>query len=298
MPTLLPIASPLPHFTSAVSDSNWSSENSTSSDNITVVSAYFNLGTFQKGSAEKRGENKYKDWMKRLAQVQNSMVIYLENNETKNYLKTIRSGSLGSLTQFVEVNRGDLWAFGLQENISKIYANPNYPKHHPNTVLPEYSCAMHAKFEVMSHAVRNNFFKTKYFIWLDVGCFRDRRVDDKPFYLVRPPGFDPSRIAYTEMFSFDPKQTPRNIVLKNIVWVSGAFFVGRGDVMLRWVDQYKRQVHSLLKEGLMNTDQQTIYSMFTDKRNNNSVQIQAYRARGNYPWFTLGYLCIEREKYS
>ncbi|XP_020913395.1 uncharacterized protein LOC110251069 [Exaiptasia diaphana] len=265
-------------------------------DEITVVSAYFNLGTFLKKPYGVRGLKQYKDWMQRLAQVKNSMVIYLDDKEIMIYLKSIRSAALGSLTKFVNLNRSDLWSFGMKENISKIYSIPGYPKYYPSTVIPEYTCTMHAKFEVMSHAVRSNFFRTKYFAWMDVGYFRNRSLNDKAFSLGRPPGFDPARIAYTEMYPFNPNLTPKEITLKFITWVSAGFFVGRDDVMLRWVNQYKQYAQIMLKDGLMNTDETLIYSMFNDRRNNNSVQIQTYKRRSKYLWFTLGNLCIKGVK--
>ena len=51
-------------------------------------------------------------------------------------------------TLIVKVARNRLWSFGLIPNISTIYSKPGYPRHMPDTVKPEYSAVMHAKYEV------------------------------------------------------------------------------------------------------------------------------------------------------
>ena len=41
-----------------------------------------------------------------------------------------------------------MWSFQLVPSIAKIFSRPGYPFHTPNTVVPNYSAAMHAKYEV------------------------------------------------------------------------------------------------------------------------------------------------------
>jgi hypothetical protein len=151
---------------------------------------------------------------------------------------------------------------------------------------------MHAKYDLMRLAVQRNYFETKYFGWMDVGYFRDEPKDGRPFSLGLPKNFDEQKIAFTEVYPRQPQLTSKQIVFQNLVWVGGGFFVGRGDVMLRWVGRYQSYVYKMLQSGLMSTDQQVIYSMFNDKLNSSSVKIQVYKADQAYhDWFTLGYLC-------
>lgn len=46
-----------------------------------------------------------------------------------------------------------MWSFGLRDAIQQIYSRSGYPKYTPNTVLPEYSCAMHAKYDIMRRSI-------------------------------------------------------------------------------------------------------------------------------------------------
>ena len=135
-----------------------------------------------------------------------------------------------------------MWSFRLVPSIAKIFSRPHYPFHTPNTVVPHYSAAMHAKYEVMRMAMRSNPFGTRYFCWLDVGLFRDLSdagVNGSRFALSLPPEFDVDSVAYTEVSGRDGNASTQQIVSTNMHWVCGCFFVGRIDVLLRLVHEYK-----------------------------------------------------------
>jgi hypothetical protein len=138
-----------------------------------------------------------------------------------------------------------MWSFGLVPEIARIFAQPGYPQHLPNTVVPTYSAAMHAKYEVMQMAIKENPFKTRYFCWLDIGLFRDlvNEQNAPPFSLYLPSGFRSDSVAYTEVgappYPRDPRATIKQIVYDNRVWVCGCFFIGEAKVMYRWTEEYK-----------------------------------------------------------
>lgn len=139
------------------------------------------------------------------------------------------------------VCNSQMWSFGLVPAISRIFANPSYPKHHPNTVVPNYSAAMHAKYEVMEAAVKENPFNTRYFCWLDVGLFRDiaGKSADGPFSLYLPPGFRNDSVSYQEVYGRNKQVSVKDIVYMNMVWVCGCFFFAEANVMLKWTEEYK-----------------------------------------------------------
>jgi hypothetical protein len=135
-----------------------------------------------------------------------------------------------------------MWSFGLVPEIARIFKQSDYPKHLPNTVVPTYSAAMHAKYEVLQWAIKQNPFKTRYFCWLDVGLFRDlsklRSVNRFSLYL--PPYFNTGSVAYQEVYGArNTKATVKDIVYNNMVWVCGCFFIGEAGVMYQWTLEYK-----------------------------------------------------------
>jgi hypothetical protein len=135
-----------------------------------------------------------------------------------------------------------MWSFGLVPEIARIYAKPKYPRHHPNTVIPNYSAAMHAKYEVLRAAIEENPFRTRYFCWSDIGLFREivnRRQKTRRFSLSLPHGFQSHSVAYQEYRPRDPTASVRDIVYNNLIWVCGGFFIAEARVMYRWTEEYQ-----------------------------------------------------------
>jgi len=133
-----------------------------------------------------------------------------------------------------------MWSFGLLPNITRIFAKPYYPKHYPNTVVPAYSAAMHAKYEVMQLAILENPFNTRYFCWLDVGLFRDIAESNELFSLYLPPDLKNTSVGYQDVYGRDTMVTSvADIVRDNMVWVCGAFFIAEATAMFRWTQEYQ-----------------------------------------------------------
>ena len=203
-------------------------------ENLTVVSAYFNIGKFPKGSKNNiRDPDEYYKWMKIFSCLKSYLIMFVETSKDVAYIKKLRQDIDPSLTHIVKVNRSDLWAFHLRSKIAAIYSNPEYPKQYPNTVNPDYTCVTHAKFDIMYLAVRTNVFHTRYFSWLDAGYFR-RANTNKAFLLTLPPHFNHSCVAFTNFRKFKPTNTAVNIMHGHSFWIAGGFFVAEVTVMMRF----------------------------------------------------------------
>ena len=276
---------------------NYVTSSPQNTDDVTLVTAYFDIGSFQKGTMKGNtySPGKYAAWMEVFEFIDNPLYVYVDNTKFSDFFKVIRENSnLFHKTKFIIVDRKNLWAFSLQKNISTIFSNPKYPKFYPNTVNANYSCAMHAKYEVMKKSVEDNAFKTKYFAWIDIGLFRDEKdlkCKRQRFHIHTPENLSETEIAYSEV------HTPINkgikpIMHKNFVWVSGAFFIGIGDVMLKYTIEYMYYTEQFIGLKLINTDQQVIYAMRQPDVHNilrkPKVNIQTYHGGG---YFGLGYLC-------
>lgn len=262
------------------------------SDDITIVTAYFNIGRFRKSSGEIFfSPNTYLKWMEVFGRILNPVVAYVDTIESYDVFLQLRA-KFGNRSKVILVNRETFWSFGLLPNISRIYAQRGYPKHYPNTVRPEYSCAMHAKFEVLSMSIKKNYFRTKYFSWLDIGLFRND-IGNQTFGLAVPKKFNNTTVAYSSVRKFTATTNLKTIVYSNMVWVSGAFNLGHWDVLLKFCDEYRLFVLSSIRDNLISTDQQMIYGMYVkSSKMKPSVQIQDYSSG----WFALGYIC--RRAYS
>ena len=266
-----------------------------------MVTAYFRLGSFRKGYSQTFTPGLYRTWLTVFSRIENPVVAYFDNDDDAAYFKLIRENVPDHPTSIVKVVRNRMWAFSLQSRIEEVFSKWWYPKHYPNTVNASYSCAMHAKYELMLKTVLENPHRTLYLTWLDIGLFRKLtsfgdnpavQKDRRHFRMSLPPNFDRTSIAYSQVNSISPRlKSPREIIGYNAVWVCGCFFVGRVDKMFYWTLEYMGGVERMLRLELMSTDQQVLYWM--KATNQIKTQLQLYSDNGTMgDYFYLGYKSV------
>lgn len=263
--------------------------------NLTIVTAYFDIGKFGKGSPQNVWSVKtYLEFARSFKYLLNPVVIYTDSQNFFNLMQTLRA-NLTNITKMFLIDKNSSWAFQRKEKIENIYAIKGYPEHYPNTVVPEYSCAQHAKYDVVARAATRNYFQTDYFAWLDVGLFRAEGDKRKYFMLQTPPDFNSSRIAVNLVHDVRMNTEISQIFRRNLVWVCGCIFVGKREIILKYTEQYKRAVDYFLSQELMNTDQQVLYAMYSvsgKKEIKPEIDVQLYKQdKPTYNmWFALGYV--------
>lgn len=270
----------------------------TSADNtdVTVVTAYFNLGSFE-GAGKTFNFYKYLRWAEVFQHVQNPLIVYTDSDQVANLFRQTR-GHLANRTQVLTVQRSHMRSFQHVSTLRQLFQDPAYPKHFPNTVIPEYPCSQHAKYELVQRALTERRFpQTKYIAWLDIGYFRYLTHRRRDFYVVVPPRLEDGAIAMTEVERRDPSLSPYDVFRENLLWVGGGMSLGTREAYARFAQEYLAAVEEFMREGLANTDQQVIYSMFTDVHNLThklTTRIQTYSwwlDDVRNCWFYLGYLC-------
>ena len=265
------------------------------SNDITVVTAFIDIGDVGRGSpSNKRTPNEYLKWSETFKYMLNPLVVYTDSQRFYDHMLELRAKT-ETKTKVFMFSQTTSWAFQQKGDIKEIFDMKHYPRHYPNTVVPEYTCIQHAKFDVISRAARNNYFYTKYVMWLDIGYFRDIVMEKQYFKLELPPGFNESRIAVTQVYDASMSTEPSVIIKGNINWVGGGLFLGKRNVILEFSKEYKTAVDYFRSKKLMNVDQNIIYAMYTTKGRADikpNIELQIYR-NGTYkgdPWFYLGYL--------
>ena len=293
------------------SDSPWLVDNTTNHGmnasqmavcdvSMTVVTAFFDIGTFQKGPDQHFTFSLYLDWAASFQYLLNPLVVYTDSVLFRDRIAELRS-QLKTSTKIILVKTSSLWAWDMIGDMKELFSKPWYPKFHPNTVIPEYAATQHAKYAVVSEAIKQNYFQTDFYSWVDVGYFRDILGKQKPFILVPPSGFRRNRVG-ANVVGHKPLRDPKikDIFYKNLFWVGGGMFFGVADVMMNFTRQYQRIVRSLLNMKLAGTDQQVLYSMYSKegrKLLKPEIELQLYHPKNNVngnknSWFYLGYFCF------
>lgn len=239
--------------------------------------------------------------MRPLGKVANPIVAYMENDDDAEYFRKIRSCLPPTHTKIIKVQRGELWSFKLRPYIKHIYSRSGYPRHEPNTVYPEHTCASHAKYELLEMAAKKNYFQTPFFAWLDIGYFGNLDgTDFAMFKLIPPATFNVEMVAMTQAWPHDPNIPAKDVIRHNLVWVSGEMLLGDQKMVLNFTLHYKEMVNQLIKDDLSSGDEQTIYLMYsTPRRKLKQAKIKTYMCHegqlGLYGrdtrFLCLGYVC-------
>lgn len=277
----------------------------TKQDNITIISAFWDLGRFRKGSSSEYSPKDYQRWAMVFRNIVNPLIFYTDSKDFKLLMERYREKFRNKTKIILVTDRKKFWPFQILKEIQSVFQQPNYPKHYPNTVLPEYSASQHAKYAVVAAALKRNFFHTQYYAWLDVGYFRDATCEgENQFFRINPPPeVDRTRLSMNLVNqSLNINVSFHAIFKENYVWVGGGMFVATKEVLLRFERLYHRAVIYFLRRGLMNSDQQVIYAIYCKEGRrvfSPEVELQLFWLHGSRKvstsnmWFYLGYLCLE-----
>ncbi|XP_060074078.1 uncharacterized protein LOC132553815 [Ylistrum balloti] len=270
---------------------------------LTVVTAFFDIGNYPRGSKSSRGPDKYKQWIRVFAWIQNPVIFYTDSEEFEQIFLDLRQ-NVTSNTKVIRVSREILWSFQIKPKVEQIFANPKYPKHKPYTTVPNYTCVTHSKFPIIADAAKRNIYTSKYFAWVDIGYFREIENATNKFWLEVPSEFDQTRIAATQIFNSKHSVSAKTVIKLSMNWIGAGVFLGERDVFIRFAEQYKQSVMRFLNKGLISVEQYMIGAMYSKAEKiayPQRVEIQDFkpingRTKTTDPWFYLGFLMYKEVK--
>lgn len=259
------------------------------SRNITIVTAFFNLGPVQKGSeAVTRGPSTYRTWMWPYRHIENGVVAYFDDPLVAAEFSEQRR-SLP--TKVVIVNRSELWAFSTVNRSHQVFIQPDYPKNSPKSTNPDYVAAMHAKYELVARAVKGDDpFGSSYVAWMDLGIYRTLPTDATSSFTLRAPHcLHDDAVMFARIFPMANDYTLQSVMRNGHDWVGGGFFIARRDVLVSFYDDYSRHVESYLEQNLSNHDQSVLLAMYLPTASPRpAVPLQTIVPTGSdNPWFHM-----------
>lgn len=260
--------------------------------NLTLVTAYFDIGRLVGKGFDKE---RYTRWASVFRYIASPLVVYTDSDDFYKNMTSFRE-YFPEITKIIKFDRNKLWPFQSINRIRDIFSQPGYPRHAPNTIMPEYSALQHTKYAVVQHAIQNKYLPNKFYAWLDIGYFRDLVGGKQYFQLLPPNDLSESKVAFNQVYGKNEQLTPSQIFRGNIVWLGGGMFIGRANLLSQFEEQYRRAFNYFLDAKVMNTDQQVIYSLYSPEGRNAlkpQIEIQAYIPHDIPcdPWFYLGFYC-------
>ena len=260
-------------------------------DDITIVTAYINLGRYSDKGKIKYSPELYHKWMKILGKIKNPVITFMNDKYDIALFNKIRKEVPEAKSKVELVNKSSLWGFDFLQHIAKILGKQEHSKNVNKP--PDYLSVLHSKYDFVGTAMKYNHFKTKYYCWMDMDLFRDvMNKTEKSFSLAIPENFEQDKIAYSEEF---PKQNKSitEIFRDNKSWISGSLFFGRASIMKSMVKQYVSYTEMFINGSYVNSDEQVLYAMYQSKKKG-LVSLQVYPVSGKYKrGQQLGYLMKE-----
>ncbi|CAC5382436.1 unnamed protein product [Mytilus coruscus] len=261
-------------------------------DELTLVTAYFNIGSFHKTSNLIFSASTYYNWMTNFQFVNNCVILYTDDLALSVQFKSYRRYFPIQRTKVFILNQESLWAFRLQPTIKEIYHQKGYP----TPGIPAYSSAMHAKYELIGKVITEKIHTTTFLAWIDIGYFRNHISDC--FEMKPPKSMRDDHISFSQVDLFNPNLTLKEIMYQHKLFVAGGFFIGKPEYLYLFIKDYKIAVEHLLESKMMNSDQQILYAMYSSKLFFlPKIPIQTFfdetrlRKRCSDRWFYLGELC-------
>ena len=205
-------------------------------DEITLVTALFQLAT---------PRHKFEDyfiWLDNLLKINRSIVFFMSKNLSE-IIKSKRPTKYENKTIWIEKEFSELYFYRYKKEFEKTYLiDGGKERHNVNLFI-----LWNEKMKFLEKAINENYFKSKYFFWIDAGYFRENDVSK---YINNWPSInkcnqDPkvilneirqiSKEEFDKLMSFD-KETHNKFM--NNYNIAGGAYGGRADYLIKFINYY------------------------------------------------------------
>jgi hypothetical protein len=242
--------------------------------NITLVSAFYIFRS-------KFSVSKYKEWIQNFMTIQSNKVIFT-NQET---LPHIQEFDVHHNTKYVIVEIQNFLTSQYDDIWEKHY-QLDYEKYHTVNLYKIWA----EKTNFLTKAIELNYYKTDYFVWCDIGCFRNRqRMPEFPYW---PQSQNiKNKVLFLQIQPFLPHELQNIQTIDNrfqfVNRIGGGIIAGHKTQLLQWHTKYYEMLQNFFKNNVFAGKDQSVYA-FTILQNpelTETIQIPK-----NYPydrWFYL-----------
>ena len=229
-------------------------------DNITLVSTLFKTDT------NRHNFEDYYIWIEKLFKI-NKPIIFFTQSDILEKIKEKRPKIYENKTIWIE------------RNFSDLYSYKNYLNKFNETYIIDKAKSRHTvelfvvwceKVNFMKEAIENNYFKSKYFFWVDAGFFRDDITVDS--FINNWPSIeklekDPrvtldgireiTKEEFNKLINFDNTTHDK---FMNDVNISANCFAGRYDYLIKFIKFYYEILELLYRHNKFIGSEQNIFT--------------------------------------
>ena len=228
-------------------------------DDITLVTALYQIPT------NRHHFNEYFDWVDNLLKINRSIVFFMQKNLSE-IIKSKRPKIYENKTIWIESEFSELYFYQYKNEFEKTFLIDGLQFKH-NIYL---FIIWNEKLKFLEKAINANYFKSKFFFWIDAGYFRENDVSK---YINNWPSInkcneDPrvilneirkiSKEEYEKLMAFDADAHNR---FKNDYNIAGNAYGGRADYLIKFINYYYDVFKLFMeKEKFIGSDQ-NLYSI-------------------------------------
>ena len=229
-------------------------------DDITLVTGLFQIDT------NRHKFDDYLKWINNLLQINKPIIFFIQSNIT-NIIKDKRPKIYQSKTIWIE------------KNFSSLYSYKHYLKAFKETYIIDKAKYKHTvdlytvwseKINFLKESIENNYFKSKYFFWVDAGLFQQEKMEK---YINHWPSIekvkkDP-RVILNGIREIKKEELNKLMSFDNITHdkfmndfnVAAGFFGGRFDYIIKFIKYYYEILELFYAKKKFIGSEQNIYAI-------------------------------------
>ena len=206
-------------------------------DDITLVTCLYQIDT------NRHKHEEYLIWVENLLQINRPIIFFIQPNISK-IIKEKRPKEYQNKTIWIE------------KNFCSLYSYKHYLKQFKETYIIDKAKYKHTvdlyiiwseKMNFLKESIEKNYFKSKYFFWVDAGLFQKENMEK---YINNWPSIDKikndSRVILNGIREIKKEELDKLMNFDNITHdkfmndfnVAGGFFGGRSDYIIKFIKYY------------------------------------------------------------
>jgi len=243
--------------------------------NITLVSAFYTFPS-------KFPVAQYKVWIQNFMQLQSQKVIFT-NQETLPHIQECDPNA--QKTHYILVEIKDFLTSQYDEQWKQHY-EIDHEKYHTVNLYKVWG----EKANFLHKAIESNPYNTDYFVWCDIGCFRNKNRMPELQYWPQTRKIK-NKVVFLQIQSFQPHELLNQHVIDNrfqfVNRIGGGIIAGHKDQLKIWCSKYYETLQKFFDKKVFAGKDQSVFA-FVLLQNPDLVESVSIPANYPYdPWFYL-----------
>jgi hypothetical protein len=224
--------------------------------NLTLVTCFYDLNR-ENWEYNSRDNNYYHEWFKNILAFNNlNLVLFTDKksySKVKNLIDNEKSNSRIMINIYELPENKDIKKILDSKKFKELVKNRN--KQDIECYNSDYTSLMHKKIEFIEKAIKDNYFNTKYYGWIDYGYIRKEPSEN--YFL---PSYT-NRVVFSQLQNIE-KNNLETCIKDGKEYISGGFFYGVKDEILHMTDLYKNFLNKFMKQNLVSSDQMIFHQIY------------------------------------